>query len=72
MMQDEQIPLTEAAHRLSMSWERAWRALLSGYLDGEKCDGRWFVSADSVTRYSARRAHMDEMDLAANARPEGK
>ena len=72
MMQDEQIPLTEAAHRLSMSWGRAWRALLNGHLDGEKRDGHWYVSADSVNRHSLRRANMNEMDLAANARPEGK
>ncbi len=45
------IPLPDAAKRLSISWERAWRALLKGHLEGEKRDGRWYVTLCSVTRY---------------------
>ena len=45
------ISLTDAAKRLSLSWERAWRALLSGNLEGEKRDGRWYVTECSVRRY---------------------
>ncbi len=45
------IPLSDAAQRLSMSWERAWRALLNGDLKGEKRDGRWYVTVRSVRLY---------------------
>ncbi len=45
------IPLPDAAKRLSISWERAWRALLKGHLEGEKRDGRWHVTLCSVTQY---------------------
>ncbi len=45
------ISLTEAAKRLSMSWERTWRALLSGNLEGEKRRGRWYVTIRSVRRF---------------------
>ena len=70
MHSDRRITLAEAAHQLSISWERAWRALLKGDLVGEKRDGQWFVSADSATRYAASRESRNETDLAANARPE--
>jgi hypothetical protein len=46
--------LPEAAKRLSISWERAWRALLIGDLDGEKRNGRWYVTARSVCDYERR------------------
>ncbi len=49
------IPLTDGAQRLSMSWERAWRALLAGRLEGEKRCGRWYVSTVSVERLVAER-----------------
>ena len=45
------IPLPDAAKRLSISWEPAWRALLNGHLDGEKSNGRWYVTLCFVTRY---------------------
>lgn len=47
------IPLTDAAKRLSISWERAWRALLNGHLEGEKRNGRWYVTPCSVRRYGS-------------------
>ncbi len=50
----EMISLADAARRLSMSWERAWRALLNGALEGEKRDGRWFVTVCSVRDYGCR------------------
>ena len=45
------IPLPDADKRLSISWERAWLALLNGHLEGEKRDGRWYVTLCFVTRY---------------------
>jgi hypothetical protein len=42
------IPLVEVAQTLGMSWERAWRLLLSGRLSGVKEGGRWLVTVDSV------------------------
>lgn len=49
------IPLSDAAQRLSISWERAWRALLNGRLEGEKQNGRWQVSTVSVRRFQRER-----------------
>lgn len=46
----DMISLTEAALRLGISWERAWRALLSGGLEGQKHNGRWYVTVRSVRR----------------------
>ncbi len=43
------IPLTDAAKRLSISW----RALLNGHLEGEKRNGRWYVTPCSVRRYGS-------------------
>jgi hypothetical protein len=45
-----QIPLTTAAMRLGKSWERTWRMVLNGELVGEKQNGRWLVSEESVER----------------------
>ncbi len=50
---NDNIPLPDAAKRLSISWERAWRALLNGHLDGEKSNGRWYVTLCSVRRYGS-------------------
>lgn len=44
----ELMPLTLAAQRLSQSWERTWRMVLSGRIAGEKRGGRWLVSAADV------------------------
>ena len=48
------ISLAEAAKRLSVSWERAWRAVLNGDLEGDKRDGHWYVTARSVRTYERR------------------
>ena len=50
----DNIPLTDAAKELSISWERAWRALLNGQLEGEKTNGRWHVTLCSVRRYGSK------------------
>ncbi len=47
------ISLADAAKKLSISWERAWRALLNGHLEGEKRNGRWYVTPCSVRRYGS-------------------
>jgi hypothetical protein len=45
------IPLTDAALQLGISWERAWRLMLSGQLTGMKRGNRWFVDRRSIDRY---------------------
>ncbi len=45
-----ELPLPVAALRLGISWERAWRRLLEGRLQGRKVKGRWLVTAESVER----------------------
>lgn len=52
------IPLTEAAQRIGISWERAWRLLLQGVLRGEKRSGRWFVSESTVMVQIARQRRL--------------
>jgi hypothetical protein len=47
----EELSLAEAALRLGLSWQRAWRLVLTGEIVGRKHEGRWVVNADSVERY---------------------
>ena len=49
------IPLPEAAQKLGVSWERAWRSLLRGELQGQKLDGRWYVTEASLEAAKATR-----------------
>ena len=51
-----EMPLSAAAKHLGISWQRAWRLVLTGELDGHQRNGRWFVQSDSVARYRVRRA----------------
>jgi hypothetical protein len=44
----ESVPITVAAQRLGMSWERVWRRVLNGDLHGEKVGNRWLVSTASL------------------------
>lgn len=46
--QQDEIGLAEAAQRLGISWQRAWRLVLTGALDGHQRDGRWYVHVESV------------------------
>jgi hypothetical protein len=47
------VPLTEEALRLSISWHRAWRLMLTGQLTGRKEGSRWVVTTESVDRVLA-------------------
>ena len=49
-MDNTWVPLAEAAQRLSVSWERAWRLMLGSTLSGEKRGGRWWVRRADVER----------------------
>jgi hypothetical protein len=50
MEQASQIPLSEAAQQLRISWQRAWRLVLTGDLSGRKVNGRWMVTKASVAQ----------------------
>ena len=50
------IPLSEAAHRMGVSWERAWRLMLQRQLAGTKTNGRWYVTEESIAEYESNRA----------------
>ena len=50
----ESVPLSITAHRLGVSWERAWRLVLSGALRGQKIQGRWMVEISSLDAYMER------------------
>ena len=45
---ETELPLVEAAMKLSLSYGQAWRMLLTGRLDGRKVRGRWVVSSESL------------------------
>lgn len=53
------IPLTQAAQRLAVRYGAAWDAVLRGELEGEQRDGRWFVTAESVSRLERRRKKVE-------------
>lgn len=62
-----EITLTVAALRLGVSWERAWRLLLSGRLTGRREGRSWIVDAASVERLRA--APKPPSDANANQLP---
>lgn len=53
-MRVAQVTLIQAAVRLRVPWHTAHRWVLTGELDGEQKNGRWFVRADSVESKAAR------------------
>ncbi len=50
------IPLVVACLRLGVSWDKAWRLMLTGELRGEKVSGRWYIDPRSVDECLRRRA----------------
>jgi hypothetical protein len=51
------IPLSQAARRLGLSWAAAWRLVLERELDAhQRANGRWFVQRDSLDAYVRGRA----------------
>ncbi len=57
----EFVSLADAAQRLGQSWERTWRQMLRGTLQGEKRDGRWFVDAADLERLMSERAEGERL-----------
>lgn len=51
-----EIPLPEAALRLGISWQIAWRLVLRGDLKARKKDGRWLVEKSDVERLASERS----------------
>lgn len=58
-----EVPLADAALRLGVSWDRAWRFLLVGRLEGRKVGRRWLVSAESVERLRHALAEVERLGL---------
>jgi phage FluMu gp28-like protein len=56
------VPLAEAAHRLGWTWGRAFNAILSHQLAGERRGGRWFVSGEQLDRLVEARCTRKEQD----------
>lgn len=48
-----EVTLAEAALRLGLSWQQAWRLVLVGALKGRKVGRRWFVGVESIERYAS-------------------
>ncbi len=64
---DEWIPLVEAAQRLGVTYTRAYALALTGQLDAQRRDGRWWVRVASITRVRRARAAACEPTPAVNA-----
>jgi hypothetical protein len=47
----DELPLTAAALQLGISWQRAWRLVLTGEISGSKRGGRWFVDTVSLEQF---------------------
>ena len=58
-MRQEEIPLTEAAARLRLSYNQTLRFVLLGRLCGEQRDGRWRVTVRSVEKLLREREAQD-------------
>jgi hypothetical protein len=51
-MDGSNLPLSQAARRLGLSWAAAWRLVLERKLEAEQQpNGRWLVRAKSVEAY---------------------
>ncbi len=55
-MTKSQLSLPETASRLCISWNQAWRLVLTGTLTGTKVAGRWLVQEASVVAYERGRS----------------
>lgn len=53
MAEKKMIPLADAAKRLGISWERAWRLVLNGKLEGRRSGRSWMVSTKSIRKLAA-------------------
>lgn len=60
MATKDRMPLSLAARELRVSGEVARRLTLKGILQGELCDGRWYVSPDSVQAVKTARLNGPE------------
>ena len=47
---EQTIPLTEAGHRLGLSYNQILRRVMVGEVRGKRVDGRWRVDVDEVER----------------------
>ena len=54
--QKKKIGLSEAAHRLGVSYNHAHRLALIGDLDAEHTGDRWYVTRESVDRMVEQRS----------------
>lgn len=65
-MSVHEIPLSEAAQRLRLTWAAAYSRLLTGQLRGRKVGSRWLVELGSVQALeAARRPTRDDALVAA-------
>ena len=46
-----EIPLSDAAAEMKKTWGQAWQLVLTGVVEGRKVAGKWMVSRDSLRTY---------------------
>ena len=71
-MNQKKWTVIQTARRLGIRVDYAYKLIWAGLLDGERVDGRWEISADSVEEYAlkhsrqARTMTQDKALIAAN------
>jgi excisionase family DNA binding protein len=58
--------VNEAAQRLQIRLESVYRLLYAGLLAGERKDGKWQLSAESVEDYAAKHSRKEAVREARN------
>jgi excisionase family DNA binding protein len=52
---EPEVPLSEAAHRIGVSWHTAYRLVLIRTLEARLVGGRWLVNASSLNAFLKER-----------------
>lgn len=68
-MTELELSLPETASRLGVSWNQAWRLVLTGVLTGTKVAGHWRVDEASVVSYELGRSEETQTDRRISPNP---
>jgi excisionase family DNA binding protein len=58
--------VSETAQRLQIRLESVYRLIYAGLLGGERTDGKWKLSAESVENYAAKHSRKEAVREANN------
>lgn len=55
MIANDEMPLSDAAFQLGITWSQAWKLVLTRKLSGRKREGRWYVDGTDLERLVSER-----------------